>query len=64
MSIKSILQNKPCNEEEKKVIEKLRREAKSEKHSSFQSEKHRNEVNQFLDLIKNKSKKEESYGKS
>lgn len=56
MSIKSILQNKPCNEEEKKVIEKLRREAKSEKHSSFQSEKHRNEVRQFLDLIKDKSK--------
>ena len=55
MSIKSILQNKPCCEAEKQVIEKLRHEANLEKIASFQSKKHGNEVSQFLDLIKDES---------
>ena len=55
MSIKSILQNKPCSEAEKQVIEKLRHEANLEKIASSQSKKHRNEVSQFLDLIKEES---------
>jgi hypothetical protein len=55
MSIKSILQNKPCSEAEKQVIEKLRHEANLEKISSSQSKKYGNEVSQFLDLIKGES---------
>ena len=55
MSIKSILKNKPCSEAEKQVIEKLRHEANLEKISSSQSKKHKNEVSQFLDLIKEES---------
>ena len=56
MSIKSILQNKPCSEAEKQVIEKLRHEANLEKIASSQSKKHGNEVSQFLDLIKDESR--------
>lgn len=55
MSIKSIFQNKPCNEAENQVIEKLRHQANLEKISSSQSKKYGNEVSQFLDLIKNES---------
>ncbi len=55
MRIKSILQNKHCNEAEKQVIKKLRHEANLEKISSSQSKKYGNEVSQFLDLIKNES---------
>ena len=55
MSIKSIFRNKPCSEAEKQIIEKLRHEANLEKISSNQSKKHRNEVSQFLDLIKEES---------
>ena len=55
MSIKSILQNKPCSEAEKQVIKKLRHEANLEKISSSRSENHRNEVSQFLDIIKEES---------
>ena len=55
MSIKSILQNKPCSEAEKQVIKKLRHEANLEKISSSRSENHRNEVSQFLDLLKDES---------
>jgi hypothetical protein len=56
MSIKSILQNKPCSEAEKQVIEKLKHEANLEKIASSQSKKHGKEVSQFLDLIKDESK--------
>ena len=52
MSIRSILQNKPCDQAEKEVVEKLRQESKSEKLASTQSAKQRDEVRQLLHLIK------------
>ena len=52
MSIRSILQNKPCDQAEKEVVEKLRQESKSEKLASTQSAKQRDEVRQLFHLIK------------